>query len=225
MSNLSVLTIMSAAAVDSINPCAIGVLVFLITFLASLKKSRRSLLFIGLTYILVVYICYFGAGIGLIKILSSIPYIHTIYRVLGLLIIGAGVLDIIDAFTKNPKPLLAIPAKSSPKIKKYIYKASVPAAIILGAMVSLFELPCTGGVYIAITSLISKQGLNWYNFKLMALYNFIFVLPLLVLLLLSSFGLSSEKIDTWRKGNKFGMRLVVGLGMVVLGVLMVFNVI
>lgn len=225
MNSLSILTIISAAAIDSVNPCAIGVLVFLITFLASVKKTKWQLLGIGLTYIFVVFLCYFGAGVGLVKVLSAISFLGVIYKIAGILIIGAGLLDIIDALTKNPKPLLAIPAKASPKIKQYIYKATIPAAIVLGAFVSLFELPCTGGIYIAITSLISQEGLTLTNFGLLALYNFIFVLPLIIILILAVFGLSAEKLDKWRKGNKFAMRMIVGIGMVVLGVLMVSSLI
>ena len=223
MSELSIFTILGAAAVDSINPCAIGVLVFLLTFLMSIKGSRSKILSIGLTYILVVYISYFAAGLGLMRILSSITFLEYVYKAAAILLLVAGVLDIKDGLTKSEKPLLSIPKSASPKIKKYIYKATVPAAIILGVLVALFELPCTGGVYIAILSILSKEGITGQGIWLLALYNFIFVLPLLVILVLVTFGLSSEKVEKWRKGNRNTMRIVLGITMILLGILMLSN--
>ena len=225
MSELSIFTIISAAAIDSINPCAIGVLVFMLTFLLSAKGSRGKILAIGFTYIAVVYLAYFAAGLGLIRILSSMPFLEYVYIFTAGLLLLAGFLDIKDGLTKNKKPLLAIPKSASPQIKKYIHKATIPAAIVLGALVALFELPCTGGVYLAILSVLSKEGLTSHGFWLLALYNFIFVLPLIIILLLVTFGLSSKKVDTWRKKNKNLMRILIGVAMIVLAVLMLSNTI
>jgi cytochrome c biogenesis protein CcdA len=223
MSDLSIITIISAAAIDSINPCAIGVLVFMLTFLFSMKGSRGRIVAIGLTYITVVYLAYFGAGLGLIRILSEMTFLEYIYKGAAVVLLIAGVLDIKDGLTKNKKPLLAIPASASPKIKKYIQKATVPAAVVLGGLVALFELPCTGGVYIAILSILSREGLTSSGIWLLALYNFVFVLPLLIILLLVTFGLSSEKVQAWQKENKNLMRLALGIGMIVLAILMLSN--
>lgn len=223
MSGLSIATIISAAAIDSINPCAIGVLVFMLTFLFSVKGSRRRIISIGLTYITVVYLAYFCAGIGLVRILTNLPFLEYIYKATAIVLLIAGLLDIKDGLTKNKKPLLAIPASASPKIKKYIQKATVPAAVVLGGLVALFELPCTGGVYIAILSILSKEGLTSSGIWLLALYNFVFILPLLIILFLVTFGLSSEKVHVWQKKNKNLMRLILGAGMIVLALLMLSN--
>lgn len=225
MENLTLWLIISAAATDSINPCAIGVLVFMITFLAGLKGSKKKILGIGLTYISIVYLSYFLAGLGLLEILEIIPFLEIIYRVIGGLLIIGGIIDIYDGITKNKKPLLSIPSKTSPTIKKYIKKATIPAAIILGGLVSLFELPCTGGVYFAILGVISKTDYGLRGIAYLALYNFIFILPLLILLFLAVFGLSPEKLSEWRKKNRNYMRIIVGASMMILGILMVSNVI
>ncbi len=225
MNNISLITIITTAAVDSINPCAIGVLVFMITFLASIKGSRKKILSIGFTYITVVYLCYFAAGLGLMKILSSLDFMETIYRFLGIIVLIVGLLELRDALAKDYKPLLAIPKSASPKIKKYIHKATIPAAIILGGLVSLFELPCTGGVYIAILGMLSRTDFSAKSVTYLAIYNFVFVLPLIIILLLSAFGLSSEKIEEWRKQNRKKMRLFIGISLIVLSILMLFDTI
>lgn len=225
ISNLSLPTVVVAALIDSINPCAIGVLVFMIVFLSSLEGARKKIFVLGLIYIAVVYITYLLAGIVLTRILAGITIINTIYTILGYIVIGLGLVDIVDGLTQNPKPLLSIPNRASPKIKELMTKATIPAVMALGVMVSLFELPCTGGVYIAITGLIARNGFDLHAVELLALYNFIFVLPLLIIMLLAVFGLSSDTIENWRKKNRSWMRLIIGVGMVLLGIVMVSKLI
>ena len=59
-------TVLVASIIDSINPCAIGVLVLLVSTLLMLSKDRIKMLKIGTIYISMVYIVYFLAGLGLI---------------------------------------------------------------------------------------------------------------------------------------------------------------
>lgn len=97
---------------------------------------------------------------------------------------------------------------------------SVPGAIILGFFVSAVELPCTGGPYLAITLLLSKS----FNLKavlLLLIYNFIFVLPLLVILLLVFFGTKVQAIKRWKQDKRKWMRLFIGLILIALGVLLI----
>ena len=57
--------VLGAALVDSINPCAIGVILFLSSALLRVS-SRKILLRLGVTYIVTVYIVYMLSGLGLI---------------------------------------------------------------------------------------------------------------------------------------------------------------
>jgi len=83
----------------------------------------------------------------------------------------------------------------------------------------MFELPCTGGVYLAILGLIAK---NAYAMAIpyLLLYNIIFVLPLVIILLAVSFGFSAEKAEKLRLEKRKWLRLVIGIAMIALGVAM-----
>lgn len=59
--------------VDSINPCAIGVLILLISTLLVLAHNRMKMLWVGLIYIAAVYVSYFLAGLGLTAFFHSMP--------------------------------------------------------------------------------------------------------------------------------------------------------
>ncbi|MCA9382229.1 thioredoxin family protein, partial [Candidatus Dojkabacteria bacterium] len=71
-SKISLLVIIPAAIVDSINPCAIAVLILLVTYLMNIKWSKRKMLLFGFIYIGSVFTAYLLAGLGLLKILNSV---------------------------------------------------------------------------------------------------------------------------------------------------------
>src|SRR3989338_5921367 len=71
-------TIFATAAVDSINPCAIGVLILLISVMIS-SGEKNKLLIRGLTYIFAVFITYLLAGLGLIFVFASMPIVLAEY--------------------------------------------------------------------------------------------------------------------------------------------------
>ncbi len=223
-SDLTIGMVIAAAAVDSINPCAISVMIFLLLFLTSLGNRRRVLL-VGIAYIVTVFLVYFMAGVGLLTFLQSTAMTRYVYYGAAVLSIIIGLINIKDYFFPGNKPTVAIPESRKPLIKKYIEKASVPAAVVLGAMVSLFELPCTGGIYLAILSLVGDSMTLEQGIPYLALYNLIFVLPLAIILAVIYLGVSAEKANEWRLEKRSKLRLVVGLVMLVLGVVMLFGVV
>ena len=58
--------VIGTAIIDSINPCAIGVLILLVATLLQLTHDKKKMLFLGSVYVAVVYITYLLAGLGLI---------------------------------------------------------------------------------------------------------------------------------------------------------------
>ena len=221
---ITIPAIISAGLLDSINPCAIGVLIFLMVYLVALK-NRRLIFTIGFTYIFTVYLVYFAAGLGLLSAIASSKITVFIYYFSGALLIILGLVNLITVFQKNSAPLLKIPESAKPIIEKWAKSASIPGAMILGAVVSAFELPCTGGIYLAILSLLGRMGLTLKPILYLLLYNFFFVLPLLIIWLLVIYTQSSEKVQTWFKSYKLPLRIIMGIGMIALGILIVFNLI
>jgi len=167
------------AAIDSINPCAIGVLILMLSVLLATKKSIKKMLLLGGLYIFAVFATYLLAGLGLVYFLSTIPLFLAEYIsiAVGILIIGAGVLEIKDFFWYGRGLSLAIPAVFTKKLHKLSSKATIPGIFLLGIFVSGVELPCTGAPYLAIITLLS-QNFDLTALLLLVLYNIIFVTPL-----------------------------------------------
>ena len=68
-------TIVATAVVDAINPCAIGVLILLLSTLLITKRTQMEMLKIGLLYTGAVFMTYFLFGLGLTYFLASLPLI------------------------------------------------------------------------------------------------------------------------------------------------------
>ncbi len=221
---LTIPIVISAALIDSINPCAFAVLIFMLTYLIALGIRRRTL-FIGLGYIGMVFITYFLAGLGLFTAVETTGISLILYRVAAGIAIFAGVINIKDFFFYGKGFSLEIPKSRKPFIEKYIHRASLPAAIILGFLVSLFELPCTGGVYLAILSLLANNMTRTAAIPYLLLYNFIFIIPLFIILGLVYKGGSAEKMEKWRIKKRRYMKLIAGLFMIGLGIVMVLELV
>jgi len=210
-------SIVVAALIDSINPCAFGVLIFLLISLLKVGSSKRALRY-GLAYSFVVFVSYFLAGFGIFKVIQSLSALNTVvYIIAGLLVLLFGILEFIDFFraSKDKKAILKIPTSAKPLLERMSSKGTLAATLALGVLVSLFELPCTGGIYLAILSLMAKHGTFAWGYLL--LYNLIFVLPLIVITLIIYKGMSPEMLQRWTNSEKKWMRFAAGAVLVLLG--------
>jgi len=211
-------TIVVTALIDSINPCAIGVLILMISVMLGNKNSTRRMLAMGGLYTLSVATVYFLAGLGLAYFLSSIPLYVTefISIIVGVIIIFAGFLEIKDYFWYGKGFSLHIPAKFAKQMNDKASKTTVPGVIALGAFVSAVELPCTGAPYLAILALLS-QYFDFTAVLLLVLYNILFVSPLIVILLMVATGTKLYKVKKWKQESRGAMRLAIGLLLVGMG--------
>lgn len=210
-------TIVTTGLIDSINPCAIGVLILLMSILV-VYKSKRELIFYGFVYIFFIFITYLLAGFGLMYFLSSIPLYVSEYisTTVGLIIVVAGLIEIKDFFWYGQGITLAISPDRAKQIHDFAKKITLPSVVLLGMFVAGVEIPCTGGPYLAILTLLS-QNFNFAAFLMLILYNILFVSPLIVILLLVNFGLKIQNLKRWKQNNRTYMRLASGVIMIVLG--------
>lgn len=221
---LNLYVVVFAALVDSINPCAFAVLIILIAYLTSLGERRRIAV-VGCTYIGTVFIVYFIAGLGLLTVVQGIGLTGIVFTFAAVVAIIAGLINIAEVLLKRDIFTLAIPVSQKDAIDRYIKKASVPSAIVLGALVAMVELPCTGGIYLAILGLLGDRMTLAEGIPYLLLYNLIFVLPLIIILIVMYWGGTPERLEAFRSGGKRWVRLVMGIVMVALGAAMLLGVI
>ena len=214
--------IIGAALVDSINPCAIGVILFLSSALLRVS-SRKTLLRLGVTYIGTVYIVYMLSGLGLIwfqHVLIGKGFAEITGIFVGVFVIFLGLIEIKDFFWYGKGISLEISPKYKEQLTQMAQNFSFLGIIVIGGFVAIVELPCTGGPHLAITAILAKL-FDKQAFIYLCVYNLIFILPLLGILLLIYFGASTLKMKQWQIEKRKWMNLASGLLMISLGSLLI----
>jgi cytochrome c biogenesis protein CcdA len=215
---LTVPLVVASALIDSVNPCAFSVLIFLLISIVALE-NRRRILMVGGVYIAAVFIFYLLSGFGLFTIVSLSGFSQALSLIGATVAVVLGLISVLDALRNRDEFLIAIPSSKKEQIEHYIRTATLPAAFALGIFVGIFELPCTGGIYLAILGLMSRSYTLMEGLPYLILYNFIFVLPLILILLMVAYGVAPERANEWRVRHRRTLRLIVGLAMITLGVI------
>jgi len=217
--------ILSLAAVDAVNPCALTVLtLMLVAILTYNPTKRRNILLAGLAFVISVFLMYLIYGLMIIKLFQLIQTL-TFFRLWFYKILGFGAI-VLGCFKIKDFLRYKAVCKVSPKVDKIISGITSPkGAFLVGAFVTIFLLPCTIGPYIICGGILSTmcvlKSLPW-----LLLYNLIFVLPMLIVVLIIYLGLSKiEDISSWQAKNIKYLDLVSGLVILGLGAAMVLGLV
>ncbi len=205
--------------IDSFNPCAIGIFLIFLSMLFMLKKDKKHIFKISLAYILSIYILYLLIGLGLIKVIFFLGIPHLITFIGAVIIVLVGVLSIKDYFFPNSMFSTKIPYSARQLILKWAYKASWPAAAVMGVLVGISGFPCAGGIYVATLGLLSQKSTFIQGFFYLLLYNLMFVMPLIVIYAATANQKVAMKMLDWQEREKNHMKLIMGLIMTILGVI------
>jgi len=207
---------------DSVNPCAFAVILLLIAFLFTLRKSRGRILQLGFVYIGMIFLVYFAIGLGLLGTVRLSDEPHFVARLGAWLLICLGVLNLIEHYVPQFPIKLHMPAFAGARARQLIGKASLPATIGAGALVGLCTFPCSGGIYVSVITLLNAKTTMAWGVGYLALYNVMFVLPLLAILLAAGNRVTAKAWAGWERQHALNIRLWYGLAMVGLGFVMLF---
>jgi cytochrome c-type biogenesis protein len=225
-------TVIVAAAVDGINPCAFTVLLLFITAMLatmqageqSLQAIRTRMMSLGGIYIAAVFITYLGLGVGLLKALDFFTRQHLPARFGALAAILFGLWMLKDFFLPDVGWKLQAPGQVGTLARQMAKKATVPALILGGFLIGLCTVPCSGAVYLGVLSLLALQPSTLLGYGYLVLYNLIFVLPLVVILIAASARPTLNRLAHWNLHHKEWVRLALGGGVVLMGLLILATV-
>jgi len=225
-------TVIGAAAIDGINPCAFTVLLLFITaMLATLQAGestistvRLRLMGMGSIYIAAIFLTYLALGVGVLKSLDFFTRQHAPARIGALLAILFGLWMLKDYFLPDVGWRLQAPAKVGEIARQSARKATVPALIAGGFLIGLCTVPCSGAVYLAVISLLALQPSALIGYGYLVLYNLVFVLPLVVILVAASARPTLNRLAHWNLHHKEWVRLALGSGVVAMGLVILATV-
>ena len=203
-----ILVILGAGLIDGLNPCAFATLVFLISYLTLTGRKGRDILFVGIAFALGVFLTYLLVGVALSELLKEIEFLSIlggwVYLLTTLICVTLAIFTFRDFFRarqgRASDMSLKLPANLRRMVNKVIrenvqVQAFVAMSFVLGFVISLIELACTGQVYYpTIVYMTSDPEFASRALFFLVLYNLMFTVPLVVVFLFSYFGTTSEQL-------------------------------
>lgn len=207
-----------AATMDAFNPCCVSVFIILLTFIFH-DVGKKSVLKIGLAFTIALFVSYFMVGLGLSRIFPSVPQIKYITAAFSLIIGGLRIIDALGIKVKH------IPSAFAGIISKQLESVSNPGTgFIAGIVTGFLMLPCSSAPYFIVLSLLSERALLIDGMLLLGLYNFIIIIPFLIItLLVHTLTRTTMDFKLWSLEKNKWINLLMGLGLIFLGLLNVVS--
>ena len=216
--------------IDGFNPCAMWILLFLISTLIGLKDKKR-LWILGITFLVtsaLVYLAFMVSWLSFAKMLSGVVLVRLLISIVAL---TGGIINI-NSYLKtlnSDDGCNVVDAKKRKKIfakiKRFTQEKSFVIAlfgiVILAASVNLIELACSAGIPVIFTSLLAMNDLSAFKYMIyIAIYILFFMLDDFIIFAVSIKAMELTGIST--KYSKYS-HLVGGIIMFIIGVLLIIK--
>lgn len=214
--------------VDGFNPCAMWVLIFLLSILVNLQ-DRTKILAIAGTFVLVSGLAYFAFMAAWLNVFVFIGMLRPVQVALATTAIVIGCIHVKDFFAYGRGPSLSIPESAKPGIYDRVRRivmaenllAAVAGAFVLAVLVNIVELLCTAGLPALYTSILSRQGYGpavRYGYLALYIAAYMFDDALMV-------GIMTATLSRRRLQQSEGrwLKLVSGAVILLLGLVMLFR--
>jgi len=233
----SFLTILAAGLVDGLNPCAFAAIIFLVSVLLAGRGAKKRFLWTGAGFCLAVYLTYFLIGLGLFqafRLSLARMWLNNVLRgLLAALLLAMAALSFRDAWRfhasgRHGELALRLPARIT-RLIRYFIRDNIPqgyfmaGGFLIGSVVTALESICTGQLYVPTLLFLAKMS----TFKLkavwlLALYNLMFVLPLIAVFALSYRGVNSPVLISWNRKNVLWAKCLLGVFFMLLAIVLGF---
>jgi glutaredoxin len=214
--------------VDGFNPCAMWVLLVLLSILINLRDRKRILMIAG-TFVFISGAIYFIFMAAWLNMFLIIGFSRILQIIVGLLAILIGSIHIKDYFAFKQGVSLSISDSAKPslynRMRNIIYAknmiATFIAVIVLAVLVNLIELLCTAGLPALYTQILTLQQLSTFQYYLyLLLYNIAYMFDDALMVGLVVFSMSKQRL-----GEQQGrwLKLLSGGIIFILGALLIFK--
>lgn len=214
--------VLTNGLLDSLNPCAIGVLILYLGILLSFKTNYKLLLLFGLFYIISIYATYFFIGLGLLKTFHLFG-VHSFFGwAAAIVILFFGLHNLKEYFYPYWQIPIITPFLSRCRIPKFTNNISIVSAIVLGFFVGLCEFPCSGAIYLATVALLTIKSTFFIGLVYLIIYNLMFVVPLIIIFIF----VGNSKFYNWlqkaQAKNFSKIKLIMGIAMTLSGISLLY---
>jgi hypothetical protein len=212
--------------VDGFNPCAMWVLVYLISIVATLRDRKRIWLIVG-SFVLASGILYFLFMTAWLNAFLAIGYVRPVTAVIGLVALGGGALQIREVIKAKGAIVCEVTGEESrkktmTKVQK-IVSSPLTWGILVGIIALAFtvnavEFVCSAAIPAVFTQVLALAGLSTVqHYSYILLYVFFFMLDDLVIFATAAFALTSSMGDRYAKYSRpVGATILIILGLLLL---------
>ncbi|MBX3350444.1 MAG: NrdH-redoxin [Nitrospira sp.] len=213
---------------DGFNPCAMWVLLFLLSLLVNLHDRRKMALIAG-TFVAVSGLFYFAFMAAWLNVFLLLGFSRAAQITLGSVALLVGAVNIKDFFAFHAGISLSIPESAKPglyvRIRRILqaeYLAGALAGVVvLAGLVNTIELLCTAGFPAVYTQILTMQQLpTWQYYAYLGLYNLAYILDDTVMVTIAVITLSRRKLQE-QTGR--WLKLTSGLVMASLGAVLLLH--
>jgi glutaredoxin len=207
--------------VDGVNPCSLWVISVLLAIVVR-TGSRRRVLAIGATFLLVTAAMYAVYMAGIYSAMSIVGHLGAVQVVVAVMAGALGVVSVKDYFAFKKWISFTIPDSAKPRIYQRMRAAAahrdllpaLGATAVLAVGVSLLETPCTAGFPVLWTGILAANAVS--TPETVALFG-VYMVPFLLDELLV-FGLAVVTLRATKMQERHGqvLKLVAGTTMLAL---------
>ena len=205
---------------DGVNPCAMWVLLFLLSMLVRLQDRRRMALVAG-TFVLVGGAVYYAFMAAWLNVFLAVGLTRAVRWTLGGVALLIGIVNVKDGFAWGHGPSLVIPDRAKPglvaRMRRAMQAPGLPASLLavaaLAVVVNFVELLCTAGLPAVYTAVLAQHAPGTAaHLAYLGLYIVGYIADDALMVALAVTALGSGKL-----GERAGRRLKLVSGLVMLG--------
>lgn len=213
---------------DGFNPCAMWVLLFLLSLLVNLQDRRKMALIAG-TFVIVSGLVYFAFMAAWLNMFLVVGVSRTVQIGLGAIALCMGTVNVKDFFAWRQGFSLSIPESAKPglyaRIRRILQAEQLAGAlagvVVLAGLVNTIELLCTAGFPALYTQILTMQQLPaWQYYGYLGLYNLAYILDDGLMVTIAVVTLSRRKLQ---EGAGRWLKLTSGLVMASLGIILLLS--
>lgn len=216
--------------VDGFNPCAMWVLVFLISMLLG-TKDRKKMWILGLTFLFTsafIYLLFMVAWLNVAIKMNTVIWLRITIAIIAIIAAFINLKSFYKSLKKDTG-CEVVDSKKRKNIIEKIKKFTLEKSLILGLLgvmtlavsVNFIELACSAGLPLLFTQILALNNLSKLSYMIYILiYIFFFLIDDIIVFVIAMFTLKITGISN--KYSKYS-HLIGGIIMLLIGLLMIIK--
>jgi thiol-disulfide isomerase/thioredoxin len=246
--SFGVLAILLAGLMEGMNPCALATLVFFISYLTMVGRKRKEIFWGGLAFSGTGFVTHLFLGLGILSFIRHLSFLplfsQIVYFITFVFALLLGIFSLYDYVQlkkgRPSKMKLQVPNFLKKRIHQIIRVRSdvleankkspsirfLLASVVIGFIVTLFQTTCTSQVYLPTILFVTNiPSLRGSAVLYVILYNFIYILPLLVIFGIVYWGVTSEQLSVFLQKRASTIKLLTSIFFFVLAGILILSLI